>query len=467
MNKDKVNELQLLGTIKNADESGIIVYANQVFDSKAGKSVEERITDVANTVSTNASNAATKTELTAEANRAKEAEITSVTLEGTNLVFKNSSNKQIGDKVDLAKFQVSDQFVDEVRLVSDATKDKIDSQYATEHEDEIPYIYITFQYKAGVDTDEPKAKEPIRVSVKEIWDVTNAGDLVLGNYSKGSDSSAVANTDSVSKAIGKLENKIDAKANATSLSSKQNKLKTYTEDTSSTTPTVKISDVTDGSNKMGLNSVSIEANANGGTVVLLAGDGQGANKLTLKGNTQDGILKLGDKTVATTDQIPTETQIKAIKVNSAEAADDATNLTSAPSIAAGTTNANAITVTAGNKKSGEFTVPYAKNAGSASTASSATTAGSATKATQDADGNVITSTYLTKTSASTTYATQTTVNSLTTTVGTKANTADVYSKTAADGKFATKADVTANNLTATAVGTKTYDVATIDSILGN
>ena len=46
MNKDKRNNIKLLGTLTNADESGIIVNANQVYDSVAQKSVEERITDL-------------------------------------------------------------------------------------------------------------------------------------------------------------------------------------------------------------------------------------------------------------------------------------------------------------------------------------------------------------------------------------------------------------------------------------
>lgn len=46
MNKDKRNNIQLLGTLNNADESGIIANASQIYDGVANKSVEERITDL-------------------------------------------------------------------------------------------------------------------------------------------------------------------------------------------------------------------------------------------------------------------------------------------------------------------------------------------------------------------------------------------------------------------------------------
>ena len=50
MNKDKRNNIQLLGTLANTDESGIIANANQIYDSVANKSVEERITDLDNKI---------------------------------------------------------------------------------------------------------------------------------------------------------------------------------------------------------------------------------------------------------------------------------------------------------------------------------------------------------------------------------------------------------------------------------
>ena len=50
MNKDKRNNIQLLGTLNNADESGIIANANQIYDNVAEKSVEERISDLDNKI---------------------------------------------------------------------------------------------------------------------------------------------------------------------------------------------------------------------------------------------------------------------------------------------------------------------------------------------------------------------------------------------------------------------------------
>ena len=50
MNKDKRNNIKLLGTLNNADESGIIANANQIYDAVANKSVEERITDLDNKI---------------------------------------------------------------------------------------------------------------------------------------------------------------------------------------------------------------------------------------------------------------------------------------------------------------------------------------------------------------------------------------------------------------------------------
>ena len=46
MNKDKTNNIRLLGTLYNSDESGIIANANQIYDNVANKSVEERISDL-------------------------------------------------------------------------------------------------------------------------------------------------------------------------------------------------------------------------------------------------------------------------------------------------------------------------------------------------------------------------------------------------------------------------------------
>ena len=80
-----------------------------------------------------------------------------------------------------------------------------------------------------------------------------------------------------------------------------------------------------------------------------------------------------DTTVATTAYVTSK-----IAASNALSATTATNLASAPSLAA---SGNNITVTAGGKTSSAFTVPYATKAGSATTATTATSAGSATNAT--------------------------------------------------------------------------------------
>lgn len=41
MNKGKTNDIKLLGTLVNSDESGIIAYGSQIYDSKAGQSMED------------------------------------------------------------------------------------------------------------------------------------------------------------------------------------------------------------------------------------------------------------------------------------------------------------------------------------------------------------------------------------------------------------------------------------------
>ena len=46
MNKDKVQNQNILGTLVNTDESGIICTSDQVYDSKSKKSVMDRITDL-------------------------------------------------------------------------------------------------------------------------------------------------------------------------------------------------------------------------------------------------------------------------------------------------------------------------------------------------------------------------------------------------------------------------------------
>ena len=65
MNKDKVQNQNILGTLNNADESGIIANASQIYDGVAQKSVEERITDLDNKI---------ESAVAAETSRAQEAE---------------------------------------------------------------------------------------------------------------------------------------------------------------------------------------------------------------------------------------------------------------------------------------------------------------------------------------------------------------------------------------------------------
>lgn len=48
MNEDKRNNIELLGTLVNADESGIICTSDQVYDKKSKKSVMDIITDLEN-----------------------------------------------------------------------------------------------------------------------------------------------------------------------------------------------------------------------------------------------------------------------------------------------------------------------------------------------------------------------------------------------------------------------------------
>lgn len=48
MNADKRNNIELLGTLVNTDESGIICTSDQVYDKKSKKSVMDIITDLEN-----------------------------------------------------------------------------------------------------------------------------------------------------------------------------------------------------------------------------------------------------------------------------------------------------------------------------------------------------------------------------------------------------------------------------------
>lgn len=46
MNEDKRNNIELLGTLVNTDESGIICTSDQVYDKKSKKSVMDRMTEL-------------------------------------------------------------------------------------------------------------------------------------------------------------------------------------------------------------------------------------------------------------------------------------------------------------------------------------------------------------------------------------------------------------------------------------
>ena len=48
MDESKRNNIKLLGTLINTDESGIICTSDQVYDNKSKKSVMDRITDLEN-----------------------------------------------------------------------------------------------------------------------------------------------------------------------------------------------------------------------------------------------------------------------------------------------------------------------------------------------------------------------------------------------------------------------------------
>lgn len=46
MDNTNTNDFPILGTLTNEDASGIIARSSQIFDPTAGKSVEQRITDL-------------------------------------------------------------------------------------------------------------------------------------------------------------------------------------------------------------------------------------------------------------------------------------------------------------------------------------------------------------------------------------------------------------------------------------
>lgn len=191
MDSSKVNNLNLLGTIQNADESGIIVYATQVYDSQSGGSVENRITEVANNASA-AKTAATNAQTAANGKGAQ------IVLSGNTLELQDSSGKTLGKTVDLSSYAVADQFVDTVTLVNTTETDVTDV--------EAPYIKITFKQSD---------KTPIRIALKDIWNVTNAADLKLSSdYKEATENSDVVGGDTIEQAIGKAEKKADDAAAA-------------------------------------------------------------------------------------------------------------------------------------------------------------------------------------------------------------------------------------------------------------
>ena len=85
MNKDKRNNIQLLGTLNNADESGIIANASQIYDGVANKSVEERITDLDNKI---------ESAVATETSRAQEAEAKTAIIVDDD----SQANLNIGDQ---------------------------------------------------------------------------------------------------------------------------------------------------------------------------------------------------------------------------------------------------------------------------------------------------------------------------------------------------------------------------------
>lgn len=114
-------------------------------------------------------------------------------------------------------------------------------------------------------------------------------------------------------------------------------------------------------------TVNNVANATNATTATNLAD---APSLAYSGNTI--TVTAGNKT-STAFTVPYATNAgTAGSATSATNATNATNLVDAPELAAGTTDTKKITVKAGNKTSAEFTVPFATEAGSAATAITAT-----------------------------------------------------------------------------------------------
>lgn len=145
--------------------------------------------------------------LNGEVNRATAAEVSQADIEGNYLVLKNNAGVQIGNGVDISKFQVSDQFVDDVKLITEENKADLDN---VKTDVLTPYILVTFR---NTEVEDAKDKDPIRISIKDIWAVTNAGDLKLSDeYAKNTETGVALNVsayDTVDSAIGKVEAKAD------------------------------------------------------------------------------------------------------------------------------------------------------------------------------------------------------------------------------------------------------------------
>ena len=190
----------------------------------------------------------------------------------------------------------------------------------------------------------------------------------------------------------------------------------------------------------GLASVTTTANSTKSTVESLS------TTVGTKANASEVVKLSGSQTIAGTKTF--SSTIEGSISGNAATADSATKATQDAS-------GNVITSTYLTKTDASATY-----LGKTAKASSATTADSATKATQDASGNVITSTYLTKTDASTTYLGKTAKAS-------SAATADSATKAIQDGNgdiitdtYLTKADASTTYLGKTA---KASSAATADS----
>lgn len=424
-----IETISFLGTLRNENANNIIAFADQIYDKDTGKAMSEQV--------------------------AVKAEI----VDG-ELKMMNASGKEVM-KVDVSSFQVSDQFVDTVKLVTESTLLSEDAGYApygyklndegvAEKDDtatdgvKLPYIKITFAIPQ-TNTTEPtdKNKNDIRLSIYDIWNVTNAGDISLSNnYKEADTNAAVAAGDSVETAVGKVEKKADDAQSAA------DKAQTAAENAQSQadkgiTELYRVGDkvyafgktVTTGSEQEGnvvvihakgeQQAVAFENSINGvnvadSNVCTTAIDG---TTLTITGGAN------GNTTVVATDTAGTATTLTVIvkakqyigeQVDLSDKQDKLTTITEKDGKAYynGTTDDDEIA-----KKSDIPTTSEIKTV----------VVNEATKATQDGNGNVISETYLTKTDAESTYL--------------------------------SKTDATETYLTAETANSKTYDVSLIDGVL--